>query len=87
MSRAKKPKTNVDKLLLLTMQWTCTHFGRQSEIEAHVASTGKWETIATVHSAADCDAEDIAGFIVCAVGKYREGLDHGAVRTKVSSAS
>ena len=52
--------------------WSCTHFGDQSEIEAFIPATGKWETIADVHSVGGIDAEDIANFIICAVNKCAE---------------
>ena len=82
MSRAKKPiagKTKGAEFLLSIREWSCTHFGKQSEIEVHVGSTGKWETIAIVHSIVGFDAEDIAGFIVGAISKQKEILPNGSV--------
>ena len=52
-----------EDLVISTLPWSCTHFGDQSEIEAFIPATGKWETIADVHSVGDLDAEDIADFI------------------------
>lgn len=48
-------------------QWTCTHFGRHSEIEAFISTTGQWETIADVRSVGNVDAEDLADFIISAL--------------------
>ena len=55
-----------------TVPWSCTHFGSQSEIETHVAATGKWETLAEVHAVAGIDAEEIADFIVHVVNKHQK---------------
>jgi len=61
------PSNAHEILSCATLQWSCTHFGCQSEIEVYVAATDQWETIAVVSAAAGLDAEDIAEFIVKAV--------------------
>jgi len=70
---ARKVKTAVLKTALLSsLPWACTHFGEESEIEAHVEATGKWETIADVHPFMGFDGEDIASFILRAVNNYEK---------------
>ena len=61
---SKLNKDAAENFVVNTLPWSCTHFGDQSEIEAFVPATGRWETIADVHSVGDIDAEDIADFIV-----------------------
>jgi hypothetical protein len=58
---------------------TFTTFGDQSEIDAKIDATGQWETIATVHSVAGIDAEEIAQFIVEAVTMRQELLGRSRV--------
>ena len=69
MPKAKKPKMSAEDRILSTIPWSCTNFGKQSEIEVCMATTGKWETIATVHAVLGFDAEDIASFIVASVNR------------------
>lgn len=47
--------------------WSCTHFGRQSEIDVFLTDSGTWETVATVNPVAGLDAEDVASLIVSAL--------------------
>ncbi len=71
---ASKTKAAAFKVALLsTLPWNHTSFGDGSEIEACVAGTDKWETIANVHSFASFDGEEIASYIICAVNGH-EGL-------------
>lgn len=67
-----KSKDSAEKLITQTLPWTSTHFGDQSEIEALNKSTGKWETIADVHTITGVDAEDIADLIIRATNEYAE---------------
>ena len=74
----KKSKTaNVEHSLLASLPWSCTHFGGQSEIEAYIDATGKWETIATVNMINDIDAEDVASFIVQHINRMNKEEKHG----------
>jgi hypothetical protein len=63
----KKPATAPEHIL---KNWSCTHFGDLSEIEAFIEASGKWETIASIYRTDDLDAEDIAAFIIQAIGEY-----------------
>ena len=64
---SRERRIQVKENLLATTPWTCTNFGRQSEIDIYVKETGVWETIAQVRGIEGFDAEDIAGFIIAAV--------------------
>lgn len=68
---AKKNNTaGLMATLVSSLPWNCTHFGAESEIEAHIEATGKWQTIADVHPFMGFDGEDIASLIVSAVNSY-----------------
>ena len=81
----------VDENLLSTMPWTCTNFGKHSEIDVYVKESGVWETVAQVRGIEGLDAEDIAEFIVEAVSSNssrkkvgREGVYKGNGRGAVT---
>ena len=63
----KKSKKITGGIDLASLPMTCTSFGDHSEIDALIESTGQWETLATIHSVAGIDAEDIASFVVHSV--------------------
>lgn len=69
MTSKRSPRTRpaIEQSVLATLPWTCTHFGDTSEIEAFAPGTGTWETVADVRTVGDCDAEDLAAFIIQAV--------------------
>ena len=46
---ARNNKNTQAEPLALTLPWSCTHFGDQSEIEAYIPATGRWEVIADIH--------------------------------------
>jgi len=69
---AKKLKPIYEKSILATTPWSCTNFGQQSEIDIYIEATGKWETVADIHTVADIDAEDIASLIVHIVNNYKK---------------
>lgn len=71
MSKAKRP-FKIDALA--DMPLTCTSFGDHSEIDVWIKRTKTWETLATTHSVAGFDAEDVAAFFIRAV-KQKEAAE------------
>lgn len=69
---SSKPKAVIEKTLLATLPWTSTNFGQQAEIDAFMAASRTWETLATVHAVGGVDAEDVASFLVNAVNSWDE---------------
>jgi len=62
-----KTKISIENLILATLPWASSSFGKQAEIDGFNPTTGKWETIATVNTFVGVDAEDVASLIVEAV--------------------
>lgn len=58
--------------LSATLPWRNTLFGEEVEIEAYVASSRKWETVAVVRPLPCIDAEEIAEFILSAVNASKK---------------
>ena len=69
---SRKNQRQSEEDLLTTLPWKCTHFGDISEIEAFVS--GRWETVAEIHSVGNYDAEDLADFIIRAVREYGQRI-------------
>jgi hypothetical protein len=68
----KESKVSVEKVILATLPWSSSSFGKQAEVDGFNPTSGKWETIATVNTIAGIDAEDVASFMVEAVIAYQK---------------
>ncbi|MDD4616009.1 MAG: hypothetical protein PHW76_02685 [Alphaproteobacteria bacterium] len=78
MPPSKKSNKAAKSIDFCSLPLTSSNFGSQSEIDAEVGTPPQWKTIATVYSAADVDAEDIANQIMLAMSgrpKMQAALD------------
>lgn len=55
-------------------KWSCSLFGKKSEIDVFVESTGRWETAAEIRGVGRFDAEEVAAYIMEAVTAHRNNL-------------